>query len=29
VSLGEQERLCCRIAYDPGARCWYMTGIYD
>jgi protein ImuB len=29
VALGEQERLCCRIAYDPGARCWYLTGIYD
>jgi len=29
VSLGEQERLCCRVAYDPGARCWYLTGIYD
>ena len=29
VSLGEQERFCCRVAYDPGACCWYMTGIYD
>jgi protein ImuB len=29
VALGEQERLCCRVAYDPGARCWYLTGIYD
>jgi protein ImuB len=29
VVLGEQERLCCRVAYDPGARCWYLTGIYD
>ena len=29
VALGEQERLYCRVAYDPGARCWYLTGIYD
>jgi protein ImuB len=29
VALGEQESLCCRVAYDPGARCWYLTGIYD
>ncbi len=29
VALGEHERLCCRVAYDPGARCWYLTGIYD
>jgi protein ImuB len=29
VALGEQEKLCCRVAYDPGARCWYLTGIYD
>lgn len=29
VALGEQERLCCRVAYDPSARCWYLTGIYD
>jgi protein ImuB len=29
VTLGEQERLYCRVAYDPGARCWYLTGIYD
>ena len=29
VTLGEQKNLYCRIAYDPGARCWYLTGIYD
>ena len=29
VALGEQEQLCCRVAYDPSARCWYLTGIYD
>jgi protein ImuB len=29
VRLGEHKKLYCRIAYDPGARCWYMTGIYD
>jgi protein ImuB len=27
--LQEQEKLHCRVAYDPGARCWYLTGIYD
>jgi protein ImuB len=29
VTLGEQEKFYCRLAYDPGARCWYLTGIYD
>ena len=29
VSLGEPEKLLCRVAYDPGARSWYLTGIYD
>lgn len=29
VILGEHEKLYCRIAYDPSARCWYLTGIYD
>jgi protein ImuB len=29
VALGEPEKFYCRIAYDPGARCWYLTGIYD
>jgi protein ImuB len=29
TTLHEQEKLYCRIAYDPGARCWYLTGIYD
>ena len=29
VALGEAEQLCCRVAYDPGANCWYLTGIYD
>jgi protein ImuB len=29
TTLQEQEKLFCRVAYDPGARCWYLTGIYD
>ena len=29
VALGEPEKFCCRVAYDPGAQCWYLTGIYD
>lgn len=29
VILGEQENLYCRVAFDPGARCWYLVGIYD
>ena len=29
VSLGEPEILLCRVAYDPSARSWYLTGIYD
>jgi protein ImuB len=29
VALGEPERFFCRVAYDPGAQCWYVTGIYD
>jgi protein ImuB len=28
VALGE-EKFYCRVAYDPGSRCWYLTGIYD
>ena len=27
--LLQQEKLNCRVAYDPAARCWYLTGIYD
>jgi protein ImuB len=29
VALGEQEKFYCRLAYDPGGQCWYLTGIYD
>jgi protein ImuB len=29
VTLGVQERLHCRVALDPRAHCWYLTGIYD
>lgn len=28
-ALMAQEKLYCRVAYDPAARCWYLTGIYD
>jgi protein ImuB len=27
--VGEPEKFYCRVAYDPGAHCWYLTGIYD
>jgi protein ImuB len=29
MALGEQEKIRCRVAYDPGTRCWYLTGVYD
>jgi protein ImuB len=29
VTLGEHKSLYCRLAFDPGARCWYLVGIYD
>ena len=29
VTIGVQERLYCRVAFDPRAQCWYLTGIYD
>ncbi len=29
VALGGQERLYCRVAYDPGAQCWYLIAFYD
>jgi len=29
AALQEQEKLYCRVAYDPGSRCWYLMGIYD
>jgi protein ImuB len=29
VILGENKSLCCRVAFDPGASCWYLVGIYD
>ena len=29
VGLGGQDRKCCRVAYDPSSRCWYLIGIYD
>ena len=28
VVLKEEHR-CFRLAYDPGANCWYLIGIYD
>jgi len=29
VVLEEQPRRCLRLAFDPGANCWYVIGIYD
>jgi protein ImuB len=29
VTVGDRERLYCRVAFDPRAQCWYLTGIYD
>ncbi|SRR6266568_389396 len=29
VELQEQPRRCLRLAHDPNASCWYVTGIYD
>jgi protein ImuB len=29
ADIAKAEHLHCRVAFDPGARCWYLTGIYD
>jgi protein ImuB len=29
VVLKEAQQRCLRLAYDPGANCWYLIGIYD
>jgi protein ImuB len=29
VVLQEAQQRCLRLAYDPGANCWYLIGIYD
>jgi protein ImuB len=29
VVLKETQQRCFRLAYDPGANCWYLIGIYD
>ncbi len=29
VVLEEQPRRCLRLAFDPGANCWYVIGAYD
>jgi protein ImuB len=29
VVLKETQQRCLRLAYDPGANCWYLVGIYD
>lgn len=29
VAIDAPERRCLRLAFDPGANCWYLTGIYD
>jgi protein ImuB len=28
LAVDGMERLC-RIAFDPGSRCWYVQGTYD
>ncbi|HUO61137.1 MAG TPA: hypothetical protein VMU24_10745 [Candidatus Acidoferrales bacterium] len=29
VVLDEHPQRCLRLAFDPGARCWYVIGVYD
>jgi protein ImuB len=29
VVLDEQSQRCLRLAFDPGAHCWYVIGVYD
>lgn len=29
ITLNDSQRRCLRLAYDPGASCWYLIGIYD
>jgi len=29
VALQDTQQRCFRLAYDPGANCWYLIGIYD
>jgi protein ImuB len=29
VVLKEPQQRCFHLAYDPGANCWYLIGIYD
>jgi hypothetical protein len=29
VVLKEVQQRCLRLAYDPGANCWYLIGTYD
>ena len=29
VGLVGQNKKCCRVAYDPASKCWYLIGIYD
>ena len=29
VTVDENPQRCLRLAHDPGARCWYVIGIYD
>lgn len=29
IAVNDPQRRCLRLAYDPGANCWYLIGIYD
>jgi len=29
VAIDAPEPRCLRLAFDPGANCWYLTGLYD
>ncbi|HEX8927177.1 MAG TPA: hypothetical protein VF786_15360, partial [Terriglobales bacterium] len=29
VVLDQQPQRCLRLAFDPGAQCWYVIGVYD
>lgn len=29
IAVEGPQRRCLRLAYDPGANCWYLIGIYD
>lgn len=29
IAVDDPQNRCLRLAYDPGANCWYLIGIYD